>query len=185
MKLGCLLAAMTLLAALAPDSWGQSQEPPRQDSQATKQQPKEENQSTAQPSAIVKESTTEQTERKSERDNRERIEKWFDGWSLSDKIAGIATVVAFLQFAALFLTLRIMRRTAQRQLRAYICDIEGNAVFPGGTIVNIEIAFRNSGQTPAYDVEIRCDPPILGRIDARPFDQGSRFAPVRTIIAPD
>jgi hypothetical protein len=78
------------------------------------------------------------------------VEKWFDGWSLSDKIAVIASAVAFLQFLALIATVFVMRRTAQRQLRAYahIDDVvmsEMNSV----NDPNIQIIVKNYGQTPA------------------------------------
>jgi hypothetical protein len=39
---------------------------------------------------------------------------------MSDKIAVIASAVAFLQFLAMIATVFVMRRTAQRQLRAYV-----------------------------------------------------------------
>jgi hypothetical protein len=113
-------------------------------------------------------------------------------WSMVGASVAIA-IIAVLQLFAfvaqawwLRQTVAIMKDTAQRQLRAYVSDVEGEAAFSGdGTFINVDIVFRNSGQTPAYDVEIRCDPPVLGRTDARPFDQASRFAPVQTIIAPD
>jgi hypothetical protein len=78
---------------------------------------------------------------------------WFDGWSLSDKIAVIASVVAFLQFIALIATVFVMRRTAQRQLRAYVMikSVRIDNVIIGGK-PEVLITLRNSGQTPAREV---------------------------------
>jgi hypothetical protein len=79
------------------------------------------------------------------------IEKWFDGWSLSDKIAVIASAVAFLQFLALIATVFVMRRTAQRQLRAYICVESGDIeLVNAGAGVRAQIRVKNFGQTPAH-----------------------------------
>jgi hypothetical protein len=148
-----LCVALAFLAALASDSLGQSPEAPRQNAQTPEQQSKEKNQPPARPSAIVKQPAAEQAEKKPERDYRERMEKWFEGWSLSDKIAGIASFVAFLQFWALFFTLRIMRSTAQRQLRAYISftpQVLMNAYPQRKPIAKFKI--KNTGQTPAYNI---------------------------------
>jgi hypothetical protein len=186
MRLRCLLVALTLVAAFASDSWGQSQrQPPRQDTKGTQQNSSADNRGTEQTPLIVKILPTEQTNEKAEAAKAEGPKNRIDGWSLSDKIAVIASVVAFLQFIALVATVGVMRRTGKRQLRAYISDIDGTAVAGDRAEIAIEIVFRNAGQTPAYDVEIWCEPPIIGRIDARPFDQKPRFAPVKTIIAPD
>jgi hypothetical protein len=85
---------------------------------------------------------------------------WFDGWSLSDKIAVIASVVAFLQFLALMSTIRVMSRTGQRQLRAYIVadtvdvDITPINNTEGKVMVSVKIAIKNTGQTPAHDLRV-------------------------------
>jgi hypothetical protein len=87
-------------------------------------------------------------------------DSWFSGWSLSDKIAAIASLVSLLQFIALFCTVYVMVRTARRQLRAYVLPESGglwegmmlnpqmpvHAGEPGVTLL-----FKNSGQTPAYN----------------------------------
>jgi hypothetical protein len=78
---------------------------------------------------------------------------WFDGWNLSDKIAVIASVVALLQFFALFATVFVMVRTARRQLRAYVL-VSGSAVtnvVEGNGIPEARVAIKNFGQTPAYN----------------------------------
>jgi hypothetical protein len=78
---------------------------------------------------------------------------WFDAWSLSDKIAVIASVVAFLQFIALIATVFVMRRTAKRQLRAYIgiAGIDIKKVTLNEKPV-MTVLIKNFGQTPAYRV---------------------------------
>jgi hypothetical protein len=78
---------------------------------------------------------------------------WFVGWSLSDKIAVIASVVAFLQFLALIATVAVMRRTAQRQLRAYVGVVRGELInIDGDDPIEATVIVKNSGQTPAREV---------------------------------
>lgn len=97
---------------------------------------------------------------------------WFVGWSLSDKIAVIASVVAFLQFLALMATVYVMRRTAQRQLRAYIVaginnvDIQG----PENEVsVTLGVSIKNTGQTPAHDLSVVSRTHLLGHPIKMPF----------------
>jgi hypothetical protein len=98
---------------------------------------------------------------------------WFDGWSLSDKIAVIASVVAFLQFLALIATVYVMRRTGQRQLRAYIVaginnvDIQG----PENEVsVSLGVSIKNTGQTPAHDLSVVSRTRLLEHPIKMPFD---------------
>jgi hypothetical protein len=83
------------------------------------------------------------------------------GWNLSDRIALIASVSAFLQFLALVVTIGIMIRTSRRQLRAHVFPddmsiIDGSFIDPPEThkadMPAILMVIKNSGQTPAYDV---------------------------------
>lgn len=77
----------------------------------------------------------------------------WNNWSLSEKIAAFASVAGFLQFVALIVTVCVMRRSAERQLRAY-CMVESIEI----TNVQVEktptaiITIKNSGQTPAKNV---------------------------------
>lgn len=92
-------------------------------------------------------------------------------WGLSDRIAAIASLSAFLQFIALVVTVWIMIRNGRRQLRAYvvaesgaICNIADPAPMIGdyaptdARITHPEwgpvatVCIKNTGQTPAYDV---------------------------------
>jgi hypothetical protein len=80
---------------------------------------------------------------------------WLDAWSASDEIGVIASGVALLQFAALIATFFLMRRTAERQLRAYIGVASGHLAveFINGVFKpTVTIRVRNFGQTPAYHV---------------------------------
>jgi len=91
-------------------------------------------------------------------------------------ILGIATVWLAIYTTHLALG---AKDTASRQLRAYICDVSGLATLVDGMVV---INLKNSGQTPAYNVEVYCDPPVIAQQNARPFDQSSKFAHVKTTI---
>src|SRR6266568_3929446 len=93
-------------------------------------------------------------------------------WGLSDKIALIATVAAFLQFVALVVTIFVMISSSRRQLRAYVGGdvgsignvanpivVGGQAIKPtGAEITNptcgpvAYVQIKNAGQTPAYEV---------------------------------
>jgi hypothetical protein len=123
-----IAAATTLVAAFHSNSWGQSQEPPRQDSQSTQQQPNANQRGTEQSPFIIQIQPAPQTQEKPSTGGEKGPEKrsdtwlfgWLDGWNLSDKIAGIASVAAFLQFLALIATVWIMVRNGRRQLRAYV-----------------------------------------------------------------
>jgi|GEM_PF-4547415 len=71
-------------------------------------------------------------------------------WSLSDKIAAIASVAAFLQFVALAVTIWVMRGSAVRQLRAYVL-VQGIEIldFEIGKQPRARVTIKNFGQTPA------------------------------------
>ena len=96
-------------------------------------------------------------------------------------VLGFATVCLALFTAWLVKT---GKDTAQRQLRADICDVSGEATLLEGPqkIIRISIEFKNSGQTPAYDVEIFCDQPVIAQHNQRPFIDKYKFAPAKTII---
>jgi hypothetical protein len=96
-----------------------------------------------------------------------------DSWNVSDRIAVIASAVAFLQFVALVWTIAVMVRSSHRELRAYVVNESGSiynianpvAIFEGqvfnptgAEITNPAagpgafIQIRNAGQTPANEV---------------------------------
>src|SRR5260370_40088018 len=81
------------------------------------------------------------------------FQTWFVGWTSSDKIAVIASVVGFLQFLALMATYQIMRRNTQRQLRAYVGVVRGELInIDGDDQIEATVIVKNSGQTPAREV---------------------------------
>jgi hypothetical protein len=156
MRLHCLVVALALLAAFASDSWGQSQEPPRQDGNPAQHDVRPEDQKTQNSPPAVKQTAPEQTKEKAESTESKGNYNWLDRWSLSDKIAVIASVVAFLQFLALISTVYVMRRTAQRQLRAYIVASAGEIQrIDGGFILSATL--KNTGQTPAFNARIMAE----------------------------
>jgi hypothetical protein len=120
---------------------------------------------------VIKLAQSEQTKNESAGDKSAAPKNPDQSWSLSDKIALIASVSAFLQFVALVVTIWVMILNGRRQLRAYIVlerGIIGNVADPpsgpgervhtvarlmqplGGPVAIITI--KNTGQTPAYEV---------------------------------
>ena len=73
---------------------------------------------------------------------------------------GVLAIVAFFQWRTfrtqaqqLQQTNEVMKDTAQRQLRAYVCISSGIIEFSRGRDVPIvKVNYKNCGQTPAYDV---------------------------------
>lgn len=87
------------------------------------------------------------------------IHIWWRPWSLTERIAAIATCAALLQCVALVWTIVVQVGTARRQLRAYM--LPENTSLCDGMMLNpqqpqhanepgVIIKFLNSGQTPAY-----------------------------------
>jgi hypothetical protein len=114
----------------------------------------------------------------------------YNSWSLSDKIAIIASLAAFLQFVALVATFMIMRATARRQLRAYIM-IQGGLImlFDNDSKMIAKVALKNFGQTPGYDfrtwTNMRIGTPGEVAFGAmKDFAQSSIIAPSADLSAP-
>jgi hypothetical protein len=89
------------------------------------------------------------------------MQDWFLGWTLSDKIAAIASAAAAFQFIGLIVTIWVTIVNGRRQLRAYVFPEEVGII--DGTMLNppnpihfnkpgVVLSFPNSGQTPAYHV---------------------------------
>jgi hypothetical protein len=153
MRAHCLAIALMLFAVSSSDSWGQSaRQPSKQESKSPQQNSTPDNRGTEQAPIVVKILPAEQTKEKPDDTKNKASEHWFDGWSLSDKIAVVASIVAFLQFIALIATVYVMRRTAQRQLRAYVFvdTVYVSNVAEGDGIPEAHVAIKNFGQTPAY-----------------------------------
>jgi hypothetical protein len=146
--------AVALWVAFASDSWGQSpQSSPRPETKSSQEQPAEQAKALAQSTPIAETKSTEKAQEKPKANKGEESEKHLETWNLSDKIAVIASVVAFLQFLALIATVYVMRRTAQRQLRAYIVASAGEVQRIDGGFM-LSAALKNTGQTPAFNARI-------------------------------
>jgi hypothetical protein len=76
-------------------------------------------------------------------------------WTLSDKIAAIASIAAFLQFLALVATIGVMILNGRRQLRAYVF-MENAWATPDETrrVWTVNYQLKNTGATPARGVRI-------------------------------
>jgi hypothetical protein len=74
----------------------------------------------------------------------------------SDFIAGFIALAAVIQAGALIATIRVMTRTARRQLRAYV-NITGAEfrTVPGGYPPNVILSMKNFGATPARSITFR------------------------------
>jgi hypothetical protein len=164
-----LIFSVLLLSALA---WSQSQAGrsttqaidrrlPNQKSQSPRQPTNTEQRGSEQSPFIIKVLPSEEAQNESQRDGHKALANRDNSWGLSDKIAVIASIVAFLQFAALVGTVWVMVVNGRRQLRAYVAIenigiFEGNMVSPPQPVrVNvpgIAMLIKNSGQTPAYKV---------------------------------
>ena len=162
MRRYCLIVALAFVAASASDSSGQSRRPSQgQDAQSSQQNAYPNDKGTEQAPFVIKILPAEQAKEKSDTTVEKGLQKPENAWGLSDKIAVIASVVAFLQFLALVATVWVMLRTGRHQLRAYVlphdCGVyEGmqlNPPQPGhSNEPGIVLNFKNSGQTPAYKV---------------------------------
>ena len=154
------ILGLALSLAMIGNSFGQSPtEPPRQNPGGAQQRSDTEQRDTDQaPPSIIKKLPAEDTQQKPTGDEEQGTQKQSEAWTLSDKIAAIAGIVALLQFFALVGTICVLVRTARRQLRAYIA-IE-NAVADGDHPLpprfnlpftpQFSLRFKNCGQTPAY-----------------------------------
>jgi hypothetical protein len=160
--LSCLFTAVVLQNP-SPRPLPQQSErrPPNQESQSTQQQTDTEKRGSEQSPLVIKILPSVQTETESQHNDNEGINKPRGFWGLSDRIAVIATVVAFLQFTALVCTVLVMVLTGRRQLRAYVLP-EAGSLYDGTTLVPpqpaktnfpfVSLTLKNSGQTPAYRV---------------------------------
>src|SRR6266849_7806907 len=135
-----------LLPLIVAPSWSQNlpprpapeaaiSRPPNQKSKSTQQQPANEQRGSEQSPLVIKILSSEQTQKESRSDSEKRPSYPTNSWSLSDKIAVIASIVAFLQFVALVCTIVVISRIGQRQLRAYVLPensgiLEGNMLIP-------------------------------------------------------
>jgi hypothetical protein len=66
-------------------------------------------------------------------------------------VGALQVVVLFGQGSVFWRTLRQMSKTAERQLRAYICLDSAVLSFLQPSVAEVEVTLKNCGQTPAYD----------------------------------
>jgi len=143
-----LIAIVIAFAVFA--EWSTVTAPRRQNQGASQRNPGTDQLVTQEPQAIVKVLPD-----KEPAPNGTNLQnKTADDWTLSDKIAVIATLVGFLQFIALVGTILVMRKSGERQLRAYLGVRAGGIRF--GFSENQQVVawvdIPNSGQTTAHNV---------------------------------
>lgn len=108
---------------------------------------------------------------KATKSSPESPKQWLERWSLSDKIAAIVAIIAFLQFVALIATWGVMLLSARRQLRAYV-SVTPKLVYNWRKANHIGISFelKNHGQTPAFVSHYDFSMDVIGKMgDELPF----------------
>jgi hypothetical protein len=155
--------ALVLLQNPTPRPTPQTTEgrPPNQKSESAKQQADTAQRGSEQSPLVIKILSPEQAQKESGYDSEKRPNHPTNSWSLSDKIAVIASIVAFLQFLALVVTIFVISRIGRRQLRAYVLPensgiLEGNMLNPPqpakANIPGVGMLIKNGGFTPAFNV---------------------------------
>jgi hypothetical protein len=158
-----LLSALAFPQSPAAHSTTQTidRRPPNQESESPRQPTNNEQRGSEQSPFIIKVLPSEKTQNESPGGGHKGLGNRDNSWGLSDKIAVIASIVAFLQFVALIGTVLVMVLNGRRQLRAYVAPenmgiFEGNMVSPPQpariNVPGIAMLIKNSGQTPAYKV---------------------------------
>jgi hypothetical protein len=163
MRLRCLAVALTLLAAFASDSWGQSKEVPKRNepqaqSKDIQKQPPTDQRGTDNSPLVVRVLTPPQDRTEAAQPSKTNDEKPPTDWYMF----GVTVVLAFIavlqliafvvQARRLGQTIDVMKDTAQRQLRAYVfldlIDLPRLNV-PGTHNMQrkIKIAWKNFGGT--------------------------------------
>jgi hypothetical protein len=163
---------MSLFLLIAAPLWSQDP-PPRpapeatvsrplnQKPESTQQKTNAEQRGSEQSPIVVKILPPEQTQKESQPNGDKSPSNPDASWSLSDKIAVIASIVAFLQFIALVVTICVIFGIGRRQLRAYVLPensgiLEGSMLVPPqparANIPGVGMLIKNSGLTPAYNV---------------------------------
>jgi hypothetical protein len=198
--LGTTLAVSAMLCAMASQSQPSSPQPGQTESAPqkteggdTKQQAQPDQHETKPPVATEKIATPDANAKPKSPENRGENKTdnpgRFDELSTGDKIAVIATLVGFLQFVALVATVAVMRRSAQRQLRAYVsASPDFVTSFDETHWPTAKMTIRNLGQTPAYDLthrsEIAAWPyPLPSGFKLPPVDERKASAP--TVLFPN
>jgi hypothetical protein len=169
--------ALTFLAAIASDSWGQSQRksPPREETKATQQSTAIDQRGTEQSPAIVKIIPTPKTAEETETDRKEREDKNKSDWWLV-KLTGALAIIGALQLFVFGYQAIQLKRTviATKEAADALPNIERAYVFvdpelepwdpvtdPSYGVYNsrysVKFSIQNHGKTPA----------VIKLIDAR------------------
>ncbi len=187
LKVVCIIV---LLGLLRPEA--RSQPAPEQSPQSIQQQSGSDQRGSEQapfiirimPPQVVQDTKAAPSERENGREDS--WSGYFRGWGLSDKIAAIASLVAFFQFLVLLAAVLIMLRSSRRQLRAYVA-MEGGSVRlvddPNGEkLLEGYVKLKNFGSTPAYEYRSYALIKVLN-VNAPPFEETS-VAAGRGILGP-
>ena len=143
---------------------------------------------------MVKVLPSPRTDTESEKERSQGDEKSSADWWLMlftgalVLVGGVQVGVFGLQSRRLRQTVEQMKITEERQLRAYVqAAISPNSInlITAGQIASLPISIKNSGQTPAYDVELEgriipYDYPLLGNLPDFPKSTDA----VRVVINP-
>jgi hypothetical protein len=85
--------------------------------------------------------------------NEKKTDWWIVYATVALAVVGSLQLFAFiLQAKRLKQTINVMKDTTQRQLRAYVCISGGTIKFDRKDAPVVHVEYKNSGQTPAYDV---------------------------------
>jgi len=166
--LAFLIAVSSQNASPSPTQQNSVSRPPNQESQRTQEQTNGEHRGSEQSPLVIKILPAENRQNESAASAEQRPSNPNEMWSLSDRIAVIATIVGALQFGALVATVWVLIFNGRRQLRAYVLP-ENMGIFDGTTvnppqpqragIPGVAMLIKNSGQTPAYRVVSGCISP--------------------------
>jgi hypothetical protein len=170
-----------------------SQPVPEQIPQSTQPQANPEQRGTEQAPFIIRITPPPPTPDKSKpviaEQEAEKESTWsgiFKEWGLSDKIAAIAGLVAFLQLMALLAIVLVVSRSSRRQLRAYVSMEAGTARLvndPNGEpVLEGYIKLKNFGRTPAFEYRSFVMIKVLN-VNAPPFEETS-VASGRGLLGP-
>jgi hypothetical protein len=174
MKFRCLVAALALLAAFASDSWGQSKQPPKIQTQPATQQAAPDQRGTENSPIVVKVLPTQENEERAKADAKEHDEKRKLDRDTLWLSAATVTIIFFqlLIFGAqayfLWGTLRATATAAKAAIIAaeHIPRVERAYLFVGPSqademwkqdetgqahhrITSVGLIFENQGKTPA------------------------------------
>ena len=116
-----------------------------------------------------------------------RLFSWLADPAMANAFSGLTALATLALAVYTFRLVYQAKDTSRRELRAYIADVSGEASMStnaDGRSAQLQVTLRikNSGQTPAYNVQIYCDGPQIESATSNPFRQHFHFAPLKTTI---